>query len=317
MKLPSLNGLRVFEVVARLGSLTAAAQELHVTPSAISHQLKRLEEYLECKLLERTSKHVALTRHGETYYREISAVFEQIAVATDKLLRGGDSLQVSITATPVFMIKWLVKRLIDFYQRYPDIEVRINTSYRKMDLRKGAYDLGIRWGAGNWPGHQARRLMGDTVQPVCSPRLIPAGPPLMAAEFQRYPLIILDASRDAWQVWAQANGIDLSEPVRGTHFNEPTAAIQAAVDGLGLVLGTNVLVHDEIATGQLIAPFAEPVMLNEAFYLVYAEDGDHNPAAIKFSAWLAEACEAFERAQGVARLRLKPGSVNYPRSSQE
>ncbi len=308
-KLVPLNGLRAFEVAVRAGSLTAAARELHVTPSAISHQLKRLEEQLGMQLMERTPQRLALTPAGQDYYRAVSAAFEQLVAATGRLLRERDQQVVTLTAPPVFSVKWLVRRLADFHRRHPDIEVRVSTSYRTMDLRHGDYDLGIRWGTGDWPGLQVERLMGDTVQPVCSPKLIAPGKTLTLKALLRQPLIHMSFVRGDWRLWARLMGLDLPSSVRGPRFSEATAAIQAAVDGLGLVLGPRVLVHDEMCSGQLVTPGGEPVRLGDAYYLAYADRARRNPAAMAFRQWLHSICAAFERSQPAARLSLQPGET--------
>ena len=314
MKLPPLNSLHAFEVIARVGSLTSAAQELHVTPSAVSHQLKRLEEQLGMKLIERTPQHVALTPAGQDYHREVTAAFEQLTAATGRLLRARDQQVVTVTAPPVFSVKWLVRRLADFHRRHPDIDVRISTSYRTVDLRHGDYDLGIRWGVGDWPGLTVERLMGDTVQPVCSPKLMASGKKPGLKALLHHPLIHMSFVRGDWQRWAQLQGLDLPSGARGPRFDEATAAIQAAVDGLGVALGPRALVHDEILSGQLVTPCGEPVKLSDAYYLAYADRASRNPAAMAFRQWLHGICDDFERSQPTTRLSLQPGETVSPRS---
>jgi LysR family transcriptional regulator, glycine cleavage system transcriptional activator len=309
---PSLNALHAFEVTARLRSVSSAARELHVTASAVSHQIKRLEESLGVRLLERYNKQVTLTEAGAAYYQAISSGFEQISRATERLQHNRQQV-VSVTTVPPFAIKWLVRRLASFHQRYPDVEVRLGSTYRLLDLRHGEYDLGVRWGQGDWSGLHTKRLMGETIQPVCSPRYLAAAKRLRSpADIHKHKLLSTRVVRGDWRIWADLHGIPPPIVSKGLHFDESLGAIQAAIDGLGVALGPTALVYDDIKGGQLVAPLSDPIRLNEAYFVTYAERAIENPAAISFRDWLVETCEAFERSlPDVARLAV--GKVSYPR----
>lgn len=288
-RFPSLNALRAFEATARLGSLLAAAQELHVTPSAVSHQIKRLEEQLGSPLLLRTPRKVTLSDAGADYYRDLSVAFAQIALATERLQRRRDQDAVTVTVAPAIALKWLVPRLADFYQRHPGIDVHLNTTGKVQDLRRSDDDLGIRWGTGQWPGVQAERLLQETVQPVCSPALLRGrkrlATPRRVCDFK---LIQMSLSRDDWRTWCRLHGFELPPTQEMLRLSDPLPALQAAIDGLGIALGPSVMVHDDIAAGRLVAPFAASLALREAYYLVWSRPLERNPAAVRFRDWLRE-----------------------------
>lgn len=308
MKLPSLNGLRAFEATVRFGSIAAAAQALHVTPSAISHQLKRLEEQLDVRLLDRESKRLALTHAGESYYREIAMAFERLEVATMQLRKRRERKTVAVTTGPVFAIKWLVPRLASFHQAHPDIEVRVSTTYRMIDFQQSDDDLGIRWGSGDWPGVRAEKLLPDTVQPVCSPSLLGKRKLRRFSDLRDYRLIYMSFQRDDWKAWARQHGIDVPEISKGLRFNEPLGAIQAALDGLGIALGPTTLVHDDLKSGRLIAPFDEPLLMDEAYYVVYPEGLEEDASSVRFKEWLFRTAADYMRDLPEPKGSLPPGT---------
>jgi LysR family glycine cleavage system transcriptional activator len=312
--LPSLNALHAFVVTARAGSVAAAAKELHVTPSAVSHQIKRLEESLGVRLLQRSNRRLTLTEIGASYHEAVNQAFDAIGAATERLDRQRRPV-VAITTVPPFAIKWLVRRLPTFYQKHPEIELRVGTTYRLIDLHHGDYDLGVRWGVGKWPGLQARRLMGDTVEPVCSPAYLRASkkPLRVPGDVSGHALLSTRVVRGDWQIWADMNGVEPPRTTKRLQFEEPFGAIQAAIDGLGVALGPTVLVHDDVLNGQLVAPLNDPIRLHEAYYVTHTERALENPAARAFHQWLVATCEEFERSLPKSRRAVGAGVVDYAR----
>lgn len=313
MSLPSLNALHAFVVTARATTIAAAAKELHVTPSAVSHQIKRLEESLGVRLLQRSNKKVSLTAIGASYHEAVNAAFDAIAAATERLDRQRKPV-VAITTVPPFAIKWLVRRLTSFHQKHPEIEVRIGTTYRLVDLRHEDYDLAIRWGLGKWPGLHARRLMGDMVQPVCSPAYLRnAKKPLrVPADVSGHALLSTKVVRGDWQLWAELNGLEAPRSTKRLQFEEAFGTIQAAIDGLGVALGPSVLVHDDIESGLLVAPLNDPIRFQEAYYVTHTDRALENPAARAFQEWLLVTSEEFERSLPKARMNAA-GALGYAR----
>lgn len=308
-RLPSLNALRAFERVARVGSVRGAAEQLHVTPSAISHQLTRLEEELGVVLLQRSAKAVTLTQEGQAFFQELREAFDLLSEATARLRNRRGRNVVTITALPVFAIKWLVRRLADFHVRHPDVEVRLSTSYKTQDLAAGGYDLGIRWGSGAWPGLTAHPLMGDVVQPVCSPRFADRhGLRVPGAPMPTDRLIHMGPSREDWSTWFDLHP-DMPRPMTaGSVFNEPTSAIQAAIDGLGIALGPRVLVDDDLDSGRLVPAHPHRTLLRDAYYLVHPSRAGLSAAGRRFGDWLTEACSNFSEGSLAAEVCLLRGT---------
>lgn len=311
----SLNGLRAFEAAARLHSVSAAAAELHVTASAVSHQIRRLEERLGIQLFIRDAKQPGLTVEGEKYFRDISDAFERLNGATARLLATHERA-VTVTTIPVFAIKWLVPRLAAFHARHPQVEVRVGTSYRLTDLNAGDSDLAIRWGDGNWPHVRSEKLLEDSVQPVCSPKLIGRRRLSDPMDVYRHPLIHMAFARDDWALWSAAQGLR-PPPATAKHlrFNDPSSALQAAIDGLGFALGPMSIVHDDISSGRLITPLHTPIGLREAYYLVEPERGRPNSNVALFRTWLLEASKAFSKTIRPATYTL--GAVDVSRDARD
>lgn len=295
VRLPSLNALRAFVSVARTQSVIAAANELFVTPSAVSHQLKRLEEELDVALFVRSGKALALTPEGQTYFEQLREAFDRIDVATARVRRKKEDRVVTVTTVPVFAIKWLVKRLADFHTQYPDIEVRLGTAYKTFDLNVSGHDLGIRWGAGNWQAMHSVKLMSDVVQPVCSPGFLATHGPISPNKTDlTSKLIHMGASRDDWRHWFNLNGWTYPESPVSMYFSEPTSAIQAAIDGLGVALGPHALVDDDLKSGRLVPAHQRIILMHEAYYMVFPTKTGLSKAATVFAEWIRASCSEYE-----------------------
>lgn len=309
-RLPSLNALHAFECVARLGSVRDAAEYLHVTPSAISHQLRRLEEDLGVHLMDRSSKTLALTSEGQRYARELHEAFDVLGKATTRVRQRQHQHAVSITTLPVLAIKWLVRRLADFHEQHPQIEVRLSTAYKTQDLAQGGHDLGIRWGAGRWPGVSSIKLMNDWVQPVCSPEtLAQHGPWSSPPDTGSHKLIHMGSTRSDWATWWSLQGRPWPDNKAGLQFTEPTSAIQAAIDGLGVVLGPRVLVDDDIRSGRLVPAHPQRIQLHDAYYLVHPAGHGLSRASQLFMDWLIRACQEFTTTLPAPDVCMMPGVV--------
>jgi LysR family transcriptional regulator, glycine cleavage system transcriptional activator len=297
LRTPSLNALRAFVAVARTRSVATAAQELYVTPSAVSHQLKKLEEELGTLLFVRAAKPLRLTPQGQTYFDQLRDAFDQIEAATARVRRQSEDRCVTITTVPVFAIKWLVRRLNQFHAEHPEIEVRLGTSYKSFDLSISGHDLAIRWGSGIWPGLTAVKLMPDVVQPVCSPGFLTlhgAMNPHRVGLAQQ--LIHMGSTSDAWRLWFSLNGWAYPDHQSAVYLSEPTSAIQAAIDGLGIVLGPRALVDDDIASGRLVLAYPRTVLMPDAYYLVIAPSNQTSHSAQAFADWVCGICAVFAAA---------------------
>jgi len=294
--LPALNALRSFEAVARLRSFSRAAAELGVTPAAVSHQVKVLEEQVGQELLRRSSRVVEPTADGALLAGAVGEALDGIVEALRRLAqrRGGDKRLV-VSTSPSLAAKWLVQRLEGFTRAHPAAEVRIDVS---TDLARfvgeGAVDLALRFGAGSYPGLETEPLFSEVVFPVCSPRLLRRGPPLREPEdLRRHTLIHYDWQSEGvvwpdWRSWLAAAGVEGIDTERGLHFTHSTLALQAALDGQGVALGDSTLVADDLAARRLVQPLALSLQAPRgfAYHLVYPAAALEKPLARDFHRWL-------------------------------
>lgn len=290
-RLPSLNGLRAFEAAARHLSFTLAAQELNVTQTAISHQIRRLEEELGIKLFIRQSRSLALTPEATDYLPGIRAAFQDLRTATDRLLRNGNDRMLTISTLTSFAVKWLLPRLAPFQEKHPDIDVRITTSTELVDFRRGAVDAAIRYGRGQWPGLRAEWLMTDQMFPVCSPALLEGKNGLKKPEdLARFTLLHTTGYSDDWRFWLTAAGLptDIAKNP-GLTFDLSFMTIQAAVDGIGVAIGHTAFVQDDIAKGRLVAPFDVTLPEDAGYYFVTPHEKAALPKVTAFRDWLIAA----------------------------
>lgn len=269
-RLPSLNGLRAFEAAARHMSFTLAAAELNVTQTAISHQIRRLEEELGVQLFLRLKGGLALTDDGQAYLPGIRTAFQALRQSTEQLLESRHNSVLTISTLVSVASKWLLPRLPAFQQAFPDIDVRVSASTDLVDFRKGGIDAAIRYGRGDWPGLRADWLMSDEIFPVCSPALLNSNPLNAPADLAHHTLLqVSGMTTQDWAAWLGAAGQpqQLAEGSRLT-FDLALMAVQAAIDGQGVCIGRSTYVEDDLRAGRLVAPFALRLQDDLGFYLV-------------------------------------------------
>ena len=288
MLLPSLNGLRAFEAAARLLSFTLAAAELNVTQTAISHQIRRLEEQLGIKLFLRQTRSLALTQEAQDYLPAVRSAFEDLRKATARLRRAEHEGRLTVSTTASLATKWLVSRVAAFQDAHPGIEVRITTSTHLVDFRREDVDVAVRYGHGMWPGLRAHWLMAERIFPVCSPALMNGAQPLLHPEvLAHHTLLHTTVYRDDWRLWLTAAGLPHSIAARrGLTFDLGFMAIQAAIEGLGVALGRGHMVEADIAAGRLIAPFDTELPQDAGYYVVSPEATADAPKVARFRDWL-------------------------------
>ncbi len=293
-RLPPLNALRAFEAAARHLSFAKAADELHVTPAAVSHQIKALEAHLGTKLFRRLNKAVLLTDAAQIILPGIREGFDSLAQTMEKLTGHDAANMLAVTVTPSFGARWLVPRLERFRTRYPEITVRFDATERLVDFARDPVDMGVRYGAGQYPGLESRLLIREEVFPVCSPRLLDGPHPLRTpADLSLHTLIHTDwDARDAtspdWRMWLLAAGAPEVDPTKGLLFGETNLAMHAAIEGQGVVLSSNVLAANDIAAGRLVRLFDVDLKASGAFgYYVVAPRTTFNlPKIAAFRDWL-------------------------------
>ena len=288
MLLPSLNGLRAFEAAARLMSFTRAAAELNVTQTAISHQIRRLEEQIGMKLFIRRNRTLLLTREAQDYLPFVRSAFEDLRRATARLHRPDHEGQLTVSTTASLATKWLVSRVAAFQDANPGIEVRIMTSAHLVDFDREEVDMAVRFGHGSWPGLRADWLMAEHLFPVCSPALLSAVRPLHHPEdLVHHTLLHTTVSREDWQLWLTAAGLPPSlAKRRGLMFDQGFMAVQAAMEGLGVALGRTHLVEADIAAGRLVAPFDMVLPQDAGYYVVTPKATAEAPKIALFREWL-------------------------------
>jgi len=292
-RLPSLNGLKVFWAAARHGSFAKAADELHVTPSAVSLQVRQLEDELGLKLFDRTARGLALTASGQRVLPDVASAFERLQQSFGALRDTDRASMLTVTAAPSFATKWLLPRLNHFLSAHPDIEVSLKATVELADFERSDADIGIRYGRGHYPGLVTELLMREMVFPICSPDLLASKEPTAStADFLATATLLHDDSTDqseafpGWKMWLRAGGIDGVDWRKGPHFDQSALAIEAAASGLGVALAPAVLVEHDLATGRLVR--IDDTELSEPFsyFLVYPADRGGNESVKAFRDWL-------------------------------
>jgi len=297
-QLPPLNALRAFEAAGRHLSFLKAAEELGVTPAAVSHQVKALEAYCGAPLFRRLTRALLLTDAGQAALPLLRDGFDTLADAAAGMRRHEDTPLLTVSVAPSFAAKWLVPRLDGFRAAYPDYDIRVDATDRVIDFAKESADVAIRYGAGKYPGLRADCLMREVSSPVCSPRLLEGQYPLrVPADLRHHTLLHVEWKREDeaapnWRMWLLAAGARDVDSSRGQRFNQESMVVQAAVEGHGVALASNVLTADDVAAGRLVRPFdlslADP--LDFSYYVVYPEEAVDRPKVAAFRAWvIAEA----------------------------
>ena len=291
--LPPLNTLRVFEAAARHLSFTRAAEELNVTQAAVSHQIKALEERLGITLFKRMNRALMLTDAGQAYYPAIREAIDAIRQATERLYELESTGTLTVTMLASFAAKWLVPRLGRFRARCPDIDVLLSTSSKLIDFQRDDVDIGIRYGAGEWPNVISEKLFSEDLFPVCSPALLDGAIPLREPADLAHHMLLQDAGMD-WRTWLIAAGIGDVELHFGTSFIDSSLALQAAMAGQGVALGRMALVADDLAAGRLVRPFQISLPSNFAYYIVCSVHTGESPKIKAFSDWLKDEARNYE-----------------------
>lgn len=292
-RLPSLNALRAFWAAARHRSFAAAAEELHVTASAVSLQIRQLEDELDFKLFERTPKGLVLTPQGSRLLPGINQAFEHLKgtiASIDDPEPGKASLSISVA--PSFATKWLLPRLGAFLERHPGIEVDVKANIALTDFAKDEVDLAVRYGGGTYPGLSVELLLEDRMFPVCSPELLMRyGQRNPMRVFTEAPLLHdVSADRDpavpSWKMWLKASGLEDVDWRKGPRFNQTALALDAALAGLGIALAPALLVDTDLAAGRLVRLARDELKGDFAYYLVHPADKAQLPALQQFKSWL-------------------------------
>lgn len=291
-RLPTLNGLQAFEAAARHMSFAEAAQELNLTPSAVSYQVRSLEDRLGVELFARLNRAIALTEAGEALYPDIREAFARMRVAVDRLAADTPENVLVVSTGPSFAAKWLSPRLFSFMDEHPDIEVRISASLKLVDFNRDGVDVGVRFGPGNYPGLEQYRLFGDEVTALVSPGFLSAHRLKTPQDIAFLPLIIDESmafttEAPTWEDWFVHAGIKHDGEVRGLRFNHADHAIDTAIRGAGVSLARTSLAQGDMDNGLLVEPFPDlRLSTSLAFYLVMPPTARLKPKVAAFTRWI-------------------------------
>ena len=286
-RFPPLSALRPFEAAARLESFSRAADELHLTHGAVSHQVRALEEHLGVSLFARHGKRVTLTSAGRTFAGRVRAALEEIGRAADAT-RARNENRLSVSVLPSFASRWLMPRLIGFMERHPAIEVNVNASTNLTSFAAEDIDVAIRFGTGPWPQFHCERLLEDEYFPVASPKLNRGRLPKTPADLLAPGMRIIREDRDYWPVWFKAAGVPFEDRIRGPLFNDSTYSLQAAARGEGVALARRSIVVEDLERGILKRLFALSVPSNERYWIVCPKETADAPNVKAFRDWVKE-----------------------------
>lgn len=305
-RLPPLNALKAFEAAARHLSVKKAALELNVTPAAVSHQIRALEEYLGIQLFHRYNRALELTDAARVSLPKMREGFDCLAQAVDRLRTHHSPSMLTVSAAPSFAARWLMPRLHRFLVAHHEIEVRVSARVRrvsidgKSDVAERATlegwledsDVAILYGHGHYPGLLATKLFDLTITPICSPKLLEGEHPLRTPADLKHHVLLHDETGDLydnesfWNVWLAAAGVTGIDTKRGPHFSHAVLAFEAAIESVGVLASLPALAAEELATGRLVTPFELRVPISSAYYLVCQENIATRPAVAAFNSWL-------------------------------
>lgn len=298
--LPSMSLLTAFEAAARYESFTAAAEELSITQSAVSRQIRLLEEQIGCQLFVRDKQTVRLSEAGAAYAREIREALQRIGNASLNLRANPHGGTLNLAILPTFGTRWLAPRLPGFLEQHPGITINLSTRLQPFDFRSDPFDAAIHFGEKPWTGAEGVELMAETVVPVCAPEFLVRHKVEHPAEMLGLPLLHLASRPDQWERWFMANGVETGR-LRGMLFDQFATAAQAAISGLGLALLPDFLIEADLKRGDLVPAAGGPMLSRERYFLVWpVGHGASGPLGL-FREWIcAEAGKESATAQNRA-----------------
>ncbi|KAF0864902.1 LysR substrate-binding domain-containing protein [Pseudomonas sp. LD120] len=300
MRYPSMTALRALDAVARLGSVAEAANELNLTASAISHQIKSLEQTLGFALTERQGRSIRITYQGERYARDIHLLLANILEAGQR----SDGQQVSgrlcISSPPGFATYWLCTHIAEFQALYPQVELQLVSPRTPGDTSDSSVDLFVAYGMGDWPNQHVQKIVSLRYFPVCSPSLVNAMGGLKTLDSLDHALLLHMIDYSDWRVWLAAAGAPNVDVRRGIIFADAHFVQSACIAGQGIAMGDNLISGEALARGQLVQPFGSEIESNRGYYLVADLHKAERPVVLAFSEWVKS------QLQGITRLHPEP-----------
>ncbi|MBL8699349.1 MAG: transcriptional regulator GcvA [Alphaproteobacteria bacterium] len=288
-RLPPLHALRAFEAAARHLSFKAAAAELHVTPAAISHQIKALESELGVKLFRRLTREIRLTEEGHALAPSLRDGFDRLAAAVERVTQSPGRAVLTLSTLTTVAMSWLVPRLPRFQALHPEIDVRVSTAQKIIDFTREEFDGALRHGVGPWPGLARHKLFDDRLTPLASPAI--ARRLKRPADVAGFPLLDTEPFPE-WPIWLAAAGLEKLAVTRGPSFDSTRICLEAAANGIGIALSDPILAADQIASGRLAQPFDICVSTGKAYWFVYPQPFAGRAKIIAFRDWLSAEASA-------------------------
>ncbi len=308
-KLPHMQALRAFEAAARTRSLTRAAESLHLTHGAISHQIKALEADLGVTLVERAGRGIRLTDVGERFAGQVRSALALLGDAVREASDRANPRQLRVSVMPSFAARWFLPRIGRFIAAHPEVDLDVRASATLVDFRRDDVDVAVRYGRGHYPGLGVEHLMNDIYFAVCSPRLAGGKLPARPADLANYTLLRSDGR--FWHPWFAAAGLDLPEPTRGPIFDDDSHLMQAAIEGQGIALARTSLIGTDLVNRVLVRLFDVTLPSPNQYYLVYPQRSVDSPKLALFRAWLKR--EIAEDDGGAVLLEKSPRKASRER----
>ncbi|MDX1571954.1 MAG: LysR substrate-binding domain-containing protein [Xanthomonadales bacterium] len=288
-RLPSLNLLRAFERAAYHRSFKLAAEDLHITPSAVSHKIKQLEEELEIPLFHRVTRAVKLTPAGQAYFKDVHRAFARLETGTRQLHDRYGKQVLRLHLLPFFASEVLVPKLHSFQMRHPDIDLHLESSFGSSETHPEDADISIALGKGRWPGLEAVELMQLELMAFCTPELAKQIRPDHPEDINDHAVIYFATKLDAWEQWTRGMGLKKFSPRQTLTVDSMFSALQAAEQGLGVVLAALPLTQERLSRSTLVPPFEKRVAIADRYYLVYRKADQVRPNVQKFREWIVDA----------------------------
>lgn len=289
-RLPPLNALRTFVMAARTGSFIKAADELGVTPAAVSRSIRSLEDYLGFGLFHRMHRQISLTHEGQSYFDDLGDIFDRIAQATEDLIARRTDRPLILCAYPSFIVSWLIPRWSRHMQSNPDVQLRVVTTLRHtISFDSKGIDLAVLSDCAEYPGCISTKLFETNLVPVCRPNYLPPDTLIRDVEDWQDALLHCDTRPNDWARWSKANGISV-DTTRGQWFENATMMYEAAMSGLGIAIGIEELLSREFASNRIAVAFRDTVKTTCPFYVIRPTATETHPFFPPFMAWLENEC---------------------------
>jgi len=285
-RLPSFHLLLAFEAVGRRLSFKQAAEELFLTPPAMTYRIKELEQYLGFSLFLRAGKKIEFTPAGQSYFKTVHQVVADLKRGTDRVLRDFSVRKLRINVLPFMASELIIPQLEDFRQAHPDLHLQIDTDSDVVDFQWADVDVAVRFGDGKWPGLIAEKLLDVEVSPVCSPQFAKQQSLTHVADLKGQTLINFDSSSGGWSDWCKQLGVNLGKPPQEINFNNYVYVLRAAEQSSGIALGVFPLINFWLDAGRLVRPIVQSITMPKSYYLVYREEDKERQDILAFRDWL-------------------------------